>query len=111
MQQKMDEIEWETKASVWLQALVYRVAHLDTPSLGMLFCTETMGHSSFCLLAYLFGNGVSCNPGWTGICYVAEHNLELLTLLSPLPKCWDDRHLSPNVVHAMLETEPKASCL
>ena len=48
----MDEIEWETKASVWLQALVYRVAHLDTPSLGMLFCTETMGHSSFFLLAY-----------------------------------------------------------
>lgn len=40
------------------------------------------------------------NSGWSKICYVAEADLELLTVLAPFSKCWS-RWYAPShlVVH------------
>lgn len=34
---------------------------------------------------------ISCSPGWPGVCYVAEDDLELPTLLSLPSEFWEDR--------------------
>lgn len=42
-------------------------------------------HGGVCV--FIFKGRVSCIPGWPGICYGAEVELELLILWSLPPKC------------------------
>lgn len=63
-----------------------------------------------------FWKTVSCSPGYPLTPCVAKVDLELQTLLSPLPKCWDDmrvtawfmwcRDLSPRFGAPMTSTLP-----
>lgn len=58
-----------------------------------------------------FFEAVSCSPGWPPTWYVAEKDLELLTLLSPPPKCWNYRFVPPHPVYVVLGPEPRALCV
>ena len=50
-------------------------------------------------------------PGWPQTCYIAGGDLELLVILSLLPRRLGYRCVLPHSVHVVLEIEPKALCL
>ena len=56
----------------------------------------------------VFWDRVSCSPGWPQTHYVAEDDLELLTLCPPLPKCEEYRHEPPIKVYMVLGIESRA---
>jgi hypothetical protein len=72
----------------------------------------------FCFVI-IFWDKVSCRPGWSLTCYVAQDGLELLFLLRLSPKSWDYRYSAcpysqlmlhkgwnPGLTHTTLPTKP-----
>lgn len=54
--------------------------------------------SSVFLFCFVFQTGVSCSPGQPQAGYLVKDALELLILLPPLPRCWDNRCMSPCLI-------------
>lgn len=50
-------------------------------------------------------------PGWSQTHYVAKDDLELLILLPPPHKFWDDGWVSLCPVYTVLGLEPMVSCM
>jgi hypothetical protein len=54
---------------------------------------------------------VSCSPGWTPTCYVAEGDLELLIILPAPPRWWNGRQALAYIVYTVLMIKLRASCM
>lgn len=87
--------------------VLYECMHVEAVCL---WYTEPQGAPchTYRLLVLFYRDQVSCSPHWLCTYYIAQDDLEPLTLLYLPPECWDRKRGAPHFVYVVLGLEPGA---
>lgn len=105
----MDQLGHQQHTLGWIHTFVLLSKRMTLRAWSINFYWILTWDRNF-LRLFLFCNRIP-DPGWILTLYVAEHDLELLTLPTLIPGCWGYKHELPISVCGWLEIEARTSSM